>query len=76
MNKLRAEEEEQAAKQADLERRSTLLAEKLRNEERQIQEQLFLQSVCSLCKCAYKNHVCMSWHLTSFEPTKVLHILS
>lgn len=41
----RAEEEKRLAKQADLERRSALLAEKLRKEDRHIQEQLFLQSV-------------------------------
>ena len=45
LDRLRAEEEAKLAKQADLERRSALLAEKLREEDRDIQEQLFLQSV-------------------------------
>ena len=48
LERARAEEDRQAARQADLERRSALLAEKLRREEQQLQEELLKKQVTSL----------------------------
>jgi hypothetical protein len=45
LDKAREEDDRQAAKQADLERRSELLAEKLRREEQQLQEELLKKQV-------------------------------
>lgn len=54
LDRAREEEDRQAARQADLERRSALLAEKLRKEEYQLQEELLRKQVPSYyhrCVC-------------------------
>jgi hypothetical protein len=48
LDKAREEDDRQAAKQADLERRCALLAETLHREEQQLQEELLKKQVCPL----------------------------